>query len=97
MQITQPAFAILDIRFNHITLIADALKAVFTLIKFTVKESHRRAGDNIFIKPQEQFIGQGLIPCQVTAFKHRGADGDVVFSGFQLLTQTPCRMAYGQP
>ena len=97
VQIAQPALAIFHVRFNHIALIADAFKAVFTLIKFAVEKRNSSAGDNIFIKALKQFFGQGLIPRQMTTFEHRGADGDVVFRGFQLLAEASRRVTHRQP
>ena len=80
MQVTQAAFTVFDIGFDHITLDPITAKTLFTFFKFGIEEFNSTAFDDVIFKTRLNLVSLFLVTSKKASFEKSGSDGDVVLS-----------------
>ena len=78
LQIAQAAFALFDIGFHHVALAALFFVAAFALGELGIDEFGLGAVEQLIAQPRLEIGGEIGIAGHVAAFKHRGADGEIL-------------------
>ena len=97
MQVTQTAFTVLDIGFDHIAAFAGATVAIVALGQLRCHKVCSRAIKQVLAQPDFQLTEQKLIATDKAGLQHRGADRHVLAGGAQALRNGARGVANFQP